>query len=184
MDDDLTPVDAARLARQRATEAARSAGIAPEAAAGGFTTLAEGGTAPDVATLYARLISTAADRAQLYGAQLAAAWAEAGVDAVRVQTYVVDPATGELHAGGESVTALARLEAEERRALERLITQGARLSLEERAAQALQRNGVVLVEALRSFAESAGLDWSSPDVRRALQKALLAARARAEVEAS
>jgi hypothetical protein len=165
--------------RQRdAVLSARTAtgSVAPMARAGELATFAEVGPPDNVAELYARLISVAAERVQLYGQQLAAAYAEHGVDALRTRLHVVDPETGTLEPNGERATALVELERKEREILERLIAQGARLSLDQRAQDALHRNGAVLVGAIRRFAEDSGADWADPEVRRRAQVALIEAR--------
>lgn len=172
-----------RAADRRAVLAARNAPtVSRQAQRDELATLAEVGPPPNVAELYARLISVAAERAQLYGAQLAAAYAEVGDKALSRTTYLVDQHTGELVESGEQITALVKLEMDERKTLERLIVQGARLGLERRAVEAIARQGSVLVSALRRFAEAMGLDFNDPTVRRQLQAALLAAREQAERE--
>lgn len=174
---------AERAEDRRAVLAARNAPtVSRQAQRDELATLAEVGPPPNVAELYARLISVAAERAQLYGAQLAAAYAEVGDKALSRTTYLVDQHTGELVESGEQITALVKLEMDERKTLERLIVQGARLGLERRAVEAIARQGSVLVSALRRFAEAMGLDFNDPTVRRQLQAALLAAREQAERE--
>lgn len=182
--DAVTVTGAERSAARAAVLAARAvtADVAPLARTNELATLAEVGPPADVAGLYARLITLASERVQLYGAQLAAAYAESGVSALRTLVHVVDPLTGRLEVNGERATALVELERKEREILERLITQGARLSLDQRAQDALSRNGAVLAGAMRRLAESLGQDWASPEVRRRAQAALL--EARAEVERS
>lgn len=186
--DAIEQYSAARAASRRAVLAARTAGdrsTAPMAGGDEFATLAEVGPPADIATLYARLISVASERVQLYGRQLAAAYAESGLDALRNIVHVIDPATGQLEANGEKPTALVEMERRERETLERLIVQGARLNLQQRAADALARNGEVLAGAMRRFADMHGVDWSSPEVRRDAQRAMLEARAEvARVEES
>lgn len=164
--------------------AARTAqsSVAPLAGRDELATFAEAGRPGNVAELYAGLIATATERVQLYGRQLAAAYALHGVDALRRVVYVVDPSTGSLESNGEKPTALVELERKEREMLERLIVQGARLGLEQRAQEALSRNGAVLAGAMRRFAEASGREWADPETRRQAQRALL--EARAEVERS
>lgn len=171
--------------RQRgALLAARTAntGVAPLAGRDELATLAEVGSPGNVADLYARLIATATERVQLYGRQLAAAYAAQGLDALRRVVYVVDPSTGSLESNGEKPTALVLMELKEREMLERLIVQGARLGLEQRAQDALSRNGAVLAGAMRRFAEASGREWADPETRRQAQRALLEARAEVERE--
>lgn len=172
-----------RARARRAVLAARSAPVvSTQAQRDELATLAEVGPPSNVAELYARLISVAAERSQLYGAQLAAAYAESGEAALYRTTYLVNQETGELVENAEVPTALVKLEMEERKTLERLIVQGARLGLERRAVDAIARQGSVLVSALRGFAEAMGMDFSDATVRRSLQAALLAAREQAERE--
>jgi hypothetical protein len=174
--------DRARQRQAILTARMASSELAPLARADELATFAEVGSPGNVAELYARLISICTERLQLYGMQLAAAYAMSGVDALRTKAYIVDPMTGTLEVNGERPTALVEMERKEREILERLIAQGARLSLDQRAQEALHRNGAVLAGAMRRFAEAQGEDWSSPDVRRRAQAALV--EARAEVERS
>lgn len=177
---------AQQLKERAAIEAARNvtatAPLVPQAAAGELATFADVSplVANNVAELYARLIAVATERVALYGRQLAAAYAQSAEDALRTITHLVDPETGELVPNGEQLTALVQLEMKERETLERLIVRGARLGIEKTAADALERNGTVLVSALRTFAEGCGLDWKDPSVRRRMQTALLAAREQAD----
>jgi hypothetical protein len=179
-------VAAAAVKQRAAVEAARNVGtvaaLVPQASAGELATFST--VAPEVASnvgeLYSRLIAIATERLALYGRQLAAAYAESGVDALRGVVHIVDPETGTLVPNAEKPTGLVMLEMEERRTLERLIIQGARLGIEKSAAESLARNGTILVTALRTFAEAMGMDWQNELVRRRMQSALIAARAAAE----
>lgn len=127
-------------------------------------------------TLYARLVALSAQRLRVLSGQLAAVYAEHGADALVSRRQVFNPATGEVEDAGEVVSVLAKLDADERDRLERLLTTAVRLGLERRATDALERQRQVIGALARSLCEEAGLDWSAPETRRLAQRAMLRAR--------
>lgn len=169
-----------RRDRQRAAITARSAGdpMVEHAGRDELVTMSEArGRVPDVADIYARLIITALERAQLLGAQLAAEYAEIGLDALVRDTFITDPDTGELVPDKSRPTALVLMEGQERDRLERLIQTAVRLQLDHKRAGVSQEQGRLIVTTLRKFAEARGIPWADDDVRRDAQGAALSARA-------
>lgn len=130
----------------------------------------------DVDSLYARLVALSAQRVRVLSGQLNAAYAEHGTDALVSHRQVFNPATGEVEDAGEVVSTLAKLDAEERDRLERLLTTAVRLKLETRSADALASQGRMMAALARALCEQAGLDWGAEETRRLAQQAVLTAR--------
>jgi hypothetical protein len=179
-------VDSARANYRRAVLAARQARagtMAPLAGVGQLATLDEASGRVDAARAFAALTAVALERVQLYGAQLAAAYAEVGEEALIQTVSIVDPETGELVPNRQQPSALVALELRERDTAERLLTTAAKLGLEQRAVGLREQNAAQTVAFARRLVERLGFDWSDEEVRRGVQAALLEARGdRARVE--
>lgn len=129
----------------------------------------------DLAGYYGQLITVSRVRSTKLGDLLADQYERKGLDALRRITYTATP-DGGAEPSGEVVTALARLEMDERRTLERLLVKAAELGLELRSAAAKEQHAAAIVGVLMAFAERLGLDQQDPDVRRKMQLAVLEAR--------
>lgn len=129
----------------------------------------------DLASYYGRLISVSHTRASMLGDLLADEYRAHKLDALRRVTYTAT-ADGGAEPAGEVPTALARLEMDERRTLERLLVKAAELGIELRSAEAKERHATAIVGVLMAFAERLGLDQQDPQVRRNMQLAVLETR--------
>lgn len=132
---------------------------------------------------FAELAAVALARAHFYGELLAEAYEREGLGALIGAEY------GGVAVGGESkhletfeksemVRSLVALEQGERDRAATLIEKGVRLGMEASHVDAMRTYGRTVAEVSKAFAEETGLDWSSPAIRRAAQRALLTARAR------
>lgn len=128
-----------------------------------------------LAAYYGRLITVSHTRASMLADLLAAEYERRGLDALRRITYTAT-ADGGAEPAGEVPTALARLEMDERRTLERLLVKAAELGINMRTAEARERQAAAMIATLFAFAERAGLDHQDPEVRRMMQLAVLEAR--------
>lgn len=133
----------------------------------------------EIGTVYARLAALSMQRLRVLGAQLAEQYAQHGMAAFVRDKLIYNPANQEVEVAGEEPTALARLELEERKLLQGLLTTAVRLKLEVHSAQAKDAHGRRMAALAQAFAEQVGLDWSDPATRRLAQQAVL--RAEAEV---
>lgn len=129
----------------------------------------------DLASYYGQLITVSRVRATKLGDLLADEYEKRGLDALRRITYTATP-DGGAEPSGEVPTALARLEMDERRTLERLLVKAAELGLELRSAEAKEQHAAAIVGVLMAFAETLGLDQQDPDIRRKMQLAVLETR--------
>lgn len=127
-----------------------------------------------LAELYGRLITAATVRYTFLSGLLADEYDKHGLDALRRVHYVVNPITGDEVPSGESPTALAKLEAEAERTLERLLVQAARLGIDLRNAEAREKQAAAQIAVLVAYAELRGDDVQDADVRRMMQRAVLA----------
>jgi len=134
--------------------------------------------ADQISPTYARLAALSAQRLRVLSAQLREQYAEHGMSAFVRDRLLYNPATQEVETAGEEPTALARLEAEERKHLAGLLTTAVRLKMEARTEQSRALHGARMAALAQAMCEQAGLDWSLPETRRLAQRAVLAAEAR------
>lgn len=138
-----------------------------------------------LAEVYAELVATAVAKARFYGALLAEAYAEHGVDAlvgvVRSGAVLKGgknmPDELETYDASEQVRALVVLEGAERDRAERLTREAIKLGIEANRVDVMRSYARTVVEVTRAMAAELGLDWASPTVRRVAQRSILAARA-------
>lgn len=135
---------------------------------------------PDVnpveyADTYARLMATAAARAEWLGQLLQDALSRHGEGALVGEVYQLTK-TGERVAVSEEVRALVKLEAEERTRAERMARDGIRLGIEASQVDTMRSYGRTVITAMRWFAQEFGLPWTDPVVSRIARRALHGAR--------
>jgi hypothetical protein len=134
--------------------------------------------------VYARLIAVAVARAEFYGRLLAQTYEDEGIGALVGHKYAVaitrsgDTETFAPVAVSEEIRALAVLEAQERATAERLARDALRLGVDMKRVDMLREYGRTVGEVVRAFTVELGLDFNDPLVRRAAQRAVLAARQR------
>lgn len=140
--------------------------------------VAEPAHTADLAGYYGRLVTVSRIRVEMLSNLLAEDFAKRGVDALRRITYTATD-DGGAEPSGEVPTALARLEMEERRTLERLLVKAAELGikLRETSDEARAETAAMTIGVLIAFAERLELDQQDPDVRRLMQLAVLDAKA-------
>lgn len=139
--------------------------------------VAEPANTADLAGYYGRLITVSRIRVAMLGDLLADEYKRKGLDALRRITYTAT-AEGGAEPAGEVPTALARLEMEERRTLERLLVKAAELGikLREVSDEAKAETAAMTIGVLVAFAERLELDQLDPEVRRKMQLAVLDAK--------
>lgn len=131
----------------------------------------------DLAAYYGRLVTVSRIRVAMLGNLLADEYERKGLDALRRITYTATEDGGS-EPSGEVPTALARLELDERRTLERLLVKAAELGikLREVSEEARAEAASAQIRLLFAFAERLGLDTFDPEVRRKMQLAVLDVR--------
>lgn len=127
------------------------------------------------AEAYAMLVAVACARADFYGTLLAEQFQREGIQGIVGFRIGVDKDGGE-HEIGEETRGLARLEAEERDRAAKLIERGVRLGLEAKRVDVMRSYGHTVVESLKQMVDQLGMDWDEPEIRRAAQRAIIAAR--------
>lgn len=139
--------------------------------------VAEPAHTADLAGYYGRLVTVSRVRVAMLGNLLADEYERKGLDALRRITYTAT-AEGGAEPAGEVPTALARLEMDERRTLERLLVKAAELGikLREVSDEARAETAAMTIAVLVAFAERLDLDQLDPDVRRKMQLAVLDAK--------
>lgn len=149
---------------------------ADDMALGTFDTVAplEG---DQIGNVYARLAALSVQRLRVLGAQLREQYAAHGMAAFVRDRLIYNPGTQEVETAGEEPTALARLELDERKLLQNLLTAAVRLKLETQSQAARDMHGARMAAFAQAFAEKAGMDWSAPETRRLAQAAVLSAEA-------
>lgn len=133
----------------------------------------------EIGSVYARLAALSVQRLRVLTAQLAEQYADHGMGAFVRDRLVYNPANQDVEVAGEELTGLARLELEERKLLQGLLTAAVRLKLEVHSAQARQSHGRRMAALAEALCEQVGMDWSAPETRRMAQQAVI--RAEAEV---
>jgi hypothetical protein len=128
------------------------------------------------AEVYAELLATSAARAQWLGALLADQLAREGYTGLVGHRYGIDPEGGGEVALSEEARALVKLEAAERDRAERLAKDGIRMGIEAKKVDVLRAYARTIAEIAKATAMELGFNWSDPAVRRAAQRAVLAAR--------
>lgn len=180
------PLDgiAQRFADHRAQQAALTASArswAPQKAAdmdlGTFDSVAPL-EAEQIGPTYARLAALSMQRLRVLSAQLTEQYRDHGMAALVRDKLIYNPATQDVEVAGEEPTALARMEAEERRELRTLLTTAVRLKLEVQSAAARTQHAQRMAALAQSMAELVGLDWANEETRRLAQRAVLQAEAR------
>ena len=179
------PTDFGPVADAFATHRARSAALQAQARAweperaddmdlGTFDTVAplEG---DQIGNVYARLAALSMQRLRVLGAQLAEQYRDHGMAAFVRDRLIYNPGSQEVEVAGEEPTALARLELEERKLLQGLLTTAVRLKLETQSAAAQDMHGRRMAAFAEALCTQAGLDWADPGTRRLAQAAVLAA---------
>lgn len=138
-----------------------------------------------LADVYAELVATAVAKARFYGALLADAYADHGVDAlvgvVRSGAVLKGgrnmPDELETYDASEQIRALVVLEGAERDRAERLTREAIKLGIEASRVDVMRSYARTVVEVTRAMAGELGLDWQDPRTRRVAQRSILAARA-------
>lgn len=133
--------------------------------------------AGEVSNVYARLAALSVQRLRVLSDQLSRAYTEHGTAAFVRDRLIYNPATQEVEVAGEEPTALAKLELEERKLLQNLLTSAVRLKLEAQSQAARDNHGRRMAAFAQSLCELAGLDWAAEDTRRLAQRAILVAEA-------
>jgi hypothetical protein len=128
-----------------------------------------------LSNVYARLMALSVQRLRVLSAQLAEAYATDSATAFVYDKLMYNPASQEVEVASQEVTALARLESEERDRLKDLLALSVRLQLEVRAADAIKTQGQRMAALAQALCEKVGLDWDEPDTKRLAQAAVLAA---------
>jgi hypothetical protein len=134
--------------------------------------------AEQIGPTYARLAALSMQRLRVLSAQLTEQYRDHGMAALVRDKLLYNPATQEVEVAGEEPTALARMEAEERRELRTLLTTAVRLKLEVQSAAARTQHAQRMAALAQSMAELVGLDWANEETRRLAQRAVLQAEAR------
>lgn len=137
-----------------------------------------------LAEVYARLVAVAVGRAEFYGELLAEAYRREGIGALvghKMDAVVVGggrgmPSEMELYATSEEIRGLVELEGRERDRAERLTREAIKLGVQAKQVDAMRAYGRTVAESMRALALELGLDWTSELLRRAAQRAVLAAR--------
>ncbi|MCA1600230.1 MAG: hypothetical protein LC776_00830 [Acidobacteria bacterium] len=123
-----------------------------------------------------RLHRTALHRAAWLADRLADAVAEHGLAALVDDQHALNQA-GEVVRVGETIRALAVLEAQERDRAERIATSMARIGLEARpAATEVHAQARRIATVVEHLAKELGHNWAEESTRRAAQRAIRAAR--------
>ncbi|HZE01405.1 MAG TPA: hypothetical protein VE155_06530 [Pseudonocardiaceae bacterium] len=125
--------------------------------------------------VYARLMALSVQRLRVLSAQLSAAYATDPDSTFVYNKLLYNPGTQEVEVASQEVTALARLESEERDRLKDLLALSVRLQLEVRAADAIKTQGQRMAALAQALCERVGLDWNEPETKRLAQSAVLAA---------
>jgi hypothetical protein len=143
---------------------------------GRFETAAPAATA-DLAAYYGRLVTVSRIRVELLSNLLADEYKKNKLNALRRITYT-STEDGGSEPSGEVPTALARLEMDERRTLERLLVKAAEIGikLRETSEEARAEAAGMTIAVLVAFAERMELDQLDPEVRRKMQLAVLDAK--------
>lgn len=145
----------------------------PEPDTFGRLSTAEPADSGNLASYYGQLITVSRTRAAMLGDLLADDYAKRGINALRRITYTTTEEGGS-EPSGEVSTALVRLEMEERRTFERLLVKAAELGINSRNADAREKEARARIAVLFAFAELRGDDTQDPEVRRMMQRAVLA----------
>jgi hypothetical protein len=133
---------------------------------------------PVVALPRAAVVS--ARRARWLSAQLAEQVEREGVTALVTREMAIDRDGLAVATGREHLSGLAVLEAQERDRAERGQREMVKLRLQAATLERQAETVALLVGGMRRFAEALGADWSSPEIRRMVQAAVLEAKAQAE----
>lgn len=128
------------------------------------------------ADMFAQLAATAAARAKFLGELLDRQYRADGLDGLVGHRYGIDQVEGGSVALSEEARALVVLEAAERDRAERLAREGLKLGIEAKRVDVLRGYARTVGEVLRTFSVELGANWSDPAVRRAAQRAVIAAR--------
>lgn len=128
-----------------------------------------------LSNVYARLMALSVQRLRVLSAQLSKAYATEPASAFVYDKLMYNPGTQEVEVASQEVTALARLESEERDRLKELLALSVRLRLEVRAADAIKTQGQRMAALAQALCEQVGLDWNEPETKRLAQSAVLAA---------
>lgn len=131
----------------------------------------------EIGNVYARLAALSVQRLRVLSSQLAQQYTEHGMNAFVRDRLIYNPATQEVEVAGEEPTALAKLELDERKLLQNLLTSAVRLKLEAQSQAARDGHGRRMAAFAQSLCELAGLDWAAEDTRRLAQRAVLVAEA-------
>ena len=179
------PADLVAIAATFADRRERATALIEQAQAWTSQTIDELGTfdaspqmdGDELGNVYARLVSLSIQRLRVVSDQLSKAFAEHGVDALVKDRLAYNPGTEELEVIGEQVSALAELEARERKELRELLTAAVRLRLETRSAEAIAAQGQRMAALAQALCEEVGLDWNTEAARRVAQRAVIRAEA-------
>lgn len=128
------------------------------------------------ADLFADLAAVAAARARFLGELLDQQYRAEGMEGLVGHRYGIDMRAGGTEELSEELRALVVLEAAERDRAERLARDGLKLGIEAKKIDVLRGYARTVAETLRTFALELGANWSDPLVRRAAQRAVIAAR--------